>query len=86
MILIVDDDIAVRTIWHCCWKMQAIRCLLLKMRRCAEYRQPAGSKLIVLDLNFSIDTSGKEGMELLKNIRTIDSGVPVVHYYRMGQY
>jgi DNA-binding NtrC family response regulator len=34
--------------------------------------------LIVLDLNFSIETSGKEGMMLLKQIREIDKHVPVI--------
>lgn len=79
MILIVDDDIAVRTSLALLLESAGNKVLT------AENADDALSivsqqvpKLIILDLNFSIDTSGKEGMELLKNIRAIDSGVPVV--------
>ncbi|RZL12603.1 MAG: response regulator, partial [Pedobacter sp.] len=34
--------------------------------------------LIVLDLNFSIETSGREGMQLLQEIRKINGQVPVI--------
>lgn len=34
--------------------------------------------LIMLDLNFSIETSGEEGIALLKQIRALDSEVPVI--------
>ena len=34
--------------------------------------------LIILDLNFSIETSGKEGMELLEKIRQMNSVVPII--------
>ncbi|WP_285058228.1 sigma-54-dependent transcriptional regulator [Pedobacter ginsengisoli] len=79
MILIVDDDIAVRTSLALLLESAGNKVLT------AENAEDALSvvsqqvpKLIILDLNFSIDTSGREGMELLKNIRAIDSGVPVV--------
>lgn len=35
-------------------------------------------ELIILDLNFSIDTSGREGMQLLREIKEIDNKVPVI--------
>jgi DNA-binding NtrC family response regulator len=79
MILIVDDDIAVRT------------SLTLLLENAGNKVQGADSaiealniikeqmpELILLDLNFSIDTTGKEGMELLSSIRKIDAGVPVI--------
>lgn len=34
--------------------------------------------LIILDLNFSVETSGKEGMELLRQIRQKNSNVPII--------
>ncbi|NRF37088.1 sigma-54 dependent transcriptional regulator [Pedobacter foliorum] len=79
MILIVDDDIAVRT------------SLTLLLESGGNKVQEADSavgalniikkqipELIILDLNFSIDTTGKEGMELLSSIRQIDASVPVI--------
>ncbi len=70
MILIVDDDIAVRT----------SLLLLLQNHKYEAIGADNASKalkiisqqtpeLVILDLNFSIDTSGKEGMDLLKKIR-----------------
>nr|WP_068891444.1 sigma-54 dependent transcriptional regulator [Pedobacter panaciterrae] len=79
MILIVDDDIAVRT------------SLALLLENAGNKIQGANNRaealaiinkqlpdLIILDLNFSIDTSGKEGMDLLKEIRDVSSNVPVI--------
>ena len=79
MILIIDDDIAVRT------SLQ----LLLKSERyeVADTELPGEAlsiikkknpELIILDLNFSIDTSGDEGMKLLEKIRLINPAVPVI--------
>jgi DNA-binding NtrC family response regulator len=35
-------------------------------------------ELIILDLNFSIDTSGKEGMHLLQQIKNINDKIPII--------
>lgn len=35
-------------------------------------------RLIILDLNFSIDTSGREGMQLLREIKGLDNKVPII--------
>ena len=79
MILIVDDDIAVRT------------SLALLLEGAGHKVHGAGNaaealevinkqkpELIILDLNFSIDTSGKEGLDLLKSIRSIHPDLPVI--------
>jgi DNA-binding NtrC family response regulator len=79
MILIIDDDIAVRT----------SLLLLLKdegydVSDCAEpveaikFIKKSELELIILDLNFSNDTSGKEGMELLGKIKSINATIPVI--------
>lgn len=79
MILIVDDDIAVRT-------------SLLLLLKSSGYKVSAATaaaealqlitlhqpELIILDLNFSIDTSGKEGMSLLAQIKADGSKIPVI--------
>lgn len=79
MILVIDDDIAVRT----------SLLLLLKdegydVADCAEpadaikVLKKSEPELIILDLNFSNDTSGKEGMELLGKIKSINASIPVI--------
>jgi DNA-binding NtrC family response regulator len=79
MILIIDDDIAVRT------------SLILLLENEGYDTKGAGGpedaiaaiknsnpELIILDLNFSIDTSGREGMALLQQIKKINPGIPVI--------
>ena len=79
MILIIDDDKAVRI------------SLLLLLQQQGYAATDKGSPnealawlhhhtphLILLDLNFSIETSGEEGMRLLKQIRKIHPSVPVI--------
>ena len=67
MILVVDDDIAVRTSISLLLKGAGNEVLLadnaVQALEMVKTKQP---NLIILDLNFSIDTSGKEGMSLLK--------------------
>lgn len=79
MILIIDDDIAVRTSLSLLLKGagnevvtadNAIEAFgLVRTQRL---------RLVILDLNFSIDTSGVEGMTLLKKIRDFDANLPVI--------
>ena len=79
MILIVDDDLAIRT------------SLALLLKKEGFGVKGAGSpedtfkilkseipELILLDLNFSIETSGDEGMELLQKIRHLNPKIPVI--------
>jgi len=79
MILIIDDDIAVRTslllllqdegyaVKDCAGPADAIKVI--------KKNEP---ELIILDLNFSNDTSGKEGMELLGKIKLINTAIPII--------
>src|ERR1035438_715323 len=79
MILIIDDDKAVRA------------SLLLLLQKEAYATKDVSSpneaiawlnhntpSLIILDLNFSIETSGDEGMKLLKQIRKMYPLVPII--------
>src|SRR3984885_12391933 len=79
MILIIDDDIAVRAslllllndggfdAFGCAGPAEALK--LIKKQE---------PELIILDLNFSNDTSGKEGMELLEKIKQINPTIPII--------
>ncbi len=79
MLLIVDDDLAIRT------------SLALLLKREGFVVRGVGSpqdtfellekeipELILLDLNFSIETSGEEGMSLLRRIRQFNPNIPVI--------
>ena len=79
MILIIDDDLAVRT---------SLR-LLLKQAGYATQAVPgpaealaavreAAPRLIVLDMNFSAATSGTDGLALLAQLKALAPPVPVV--------
>jgi len=79
MILVIDDDIAVRTSLlllltgegyaaaDCAGPVEAIK--LIKKNE---------PELIILDLNFSNDTSGKEGMQLLGQIKQVNAAIPII--------
>jgi DNA-binding NtrC family response regulator len=79
MILVIDDDIAVRT----------SLLLLLKSKKyeVTGAETPAEAlkiiksntpQLIILDLNFSISTSGEEGMALLTEVKKLEPTIPVI--------
>ncbi|WP_449435421.1 sigma-54-dependent transcriptional regulator [Pedobacter steynii] len=79
MILIVDDDIAVRTSLALLLENAGNKVLTAENGDDAlSIISEQAPSLIILDLNFSIDTSGREGMELLRNIRLLNAGVPVI--------
>jgi DNA-binding NtrC family response regulator len=79
MILIIDDDIAIRTSLS----------LLLKKEKFSVKTASSPDEtfqilnaeipeLILLDMNFSIETSGEQGIHLLKKIKNICPAVPVI--------
>jgi len=79
MILIVDDDIAVRTSLSLLLKSNGNEIVSTDSPvQAFEVVKTQKPELIILDLNFSIGTSGKEGMDLLKKIRTFDTAVPII--------
>ena len=79
MVLIIDDDIAVRTSLLLLLKDEGYEALACagpaEAIRIIKKNEP---KLILLDLNFSNDTSGKEGMELLHNIKQVNTALPII--------
>lgn len=79
MILIIDDDIAVRTSLSLLLQSEGYAVELVDKPSGAltiiKKKQP---DLIILDLNFSIATSGDEGMALLGKIKEHNAGIPVI--------
>lgn len=79
MILIVDDDIAVRTSLTLLLKDAGHEVATVDNAvQAFEQVQTQKPELVILDLNFSIDTSGKEGMNLLTKIRNFNTLIPII--------
>jgi len=79
MILIVDDDIAVRTSLTLLLKGAGNEVITASNAiQAFELLQTQRPDLVILDLNFSIETSGEEGMSLLKQFRAYDSVLPII--------
>ncbi|KAA8483671.1 DNA-binding NtrC family response regulator [Arcticibacter tournemirensis] len=79
MILIIDDDIAVRTSLLLLFKSEGFK---VAQAASADEALNVVAKqdvsLIIMDLNFTADTSGREGMNLLTKIKQLKSAVPVI--------
>ncbi|SDG73814.1 DNA-binding transcriptional response regulator, NtrC family, contains REC, AAA-type ATPase, and a Fis-type DNA-binding domains [Pedobacter terrae] len=79
MILIIDDDIAVRTSLSLLLKSIENEIVIIdNPTQAFEVVKLKRPELVILDLNFSIDTSGKEGMTLLQKIRAFDAKLPII--------
>ncbi len=79
MILIIDDDKAVQTSLALLLKQKGFATKGVETPEAAlqfvENNTPA---LILMDMNFSIQTSGEEGLALLQKIKTINGNIPVI--------
>ncbi|ULQ52719.1 sigma-54-dependent transcriptional regulator [Flavihumibacter fluvii] len=79
MVLIIDDDHAVRTSLLLLLKSEGFETLeAAAPMQALDIVAKEPVTLIILDLNFSIETSGVEGMDLLQKIRQLKPGVPVI--------
>jgi len=79
MILIIDDDIAVRTSLSLLLKNEGYDVAGSgETKEALAFIKNQPPSLIILDLNFSIDTSGKEGMQLLQQIKKINDPIPII--------
>ncbi len=79
MILIIDDDLAVQTSLNLMLKQAGYQSLTASdpgeaLKLINEY----ALDLIVLDMNFSVEITGEEGLKLLKEIKQILPAVPVI--------
>ncbi|RBL89967.1 sigma-54-dependent transcriptional regulator [Chitinophaga flava] len=79
MILIIDDDLAVRTSLLLLFQHEGYEVVAASLpEEALSILHKRDIALIVLDLNFSIETSGKEGMALLHRIRAAYPSIPVM--------
>jgi DNA-binding NtrC family response regulator len=79
MILIIDDDIAVRTSLAILLEAEGYKVSVTgNPDEVLPHIRKQKPELIILDLNFSIETSGLEGMALLSKIKAFDARIPVI--------
>lgn len=78
-ILIIDDDSAVRTSLELLMKQAGFEIQLASSPKETIMAVESRSfDLIIMDMNFSLETSGEEGLKLLKDIKQIRSNIPVI--------
>lgn len=79
MILIIDDDIAVRTSLQLLLHSEGYATAeAANEGEALQQLQQHDVALAILDLNFSMETSGKEGMQLLQQIKSVHPVLPVI--------
>jgi DNA-binding NtrC family response regulator len=79
MILVIDDDIAVRTSLQLLLKSEGYAVTGAETPgEALRIIKEDGPELIILDLNFSISTTGEEGMTLLGDIKKLNAAIPVI--------
>jgi DNA-binding NtrC family response regulator len=80
MILIIDDDVAVRTSLGLLLKQARYQTVSAAGAKSALHvlHQPQPIELIILDMNFSMDTSGSDGLALLAQLKEIKPNIPVI--------
>ncbi|GAA4393032.1 sigma-54 dependent transcriptional regulator [Hymenobacter koreensis] len=79
MILIVDDDVAVRTSLGLLLKQAGYATQAVATPEDAlRVVQEAAPELVLMDMNYSLDTSGQDGLHLLAQVKRATPQVPVI--------
>ncbi len=79
MILIIDDDVAVRTSLGLLLKQAGYQTKgVATPAEALQSLQEAAPQLMLMDMNFSLDTSGQDGLALLGLVKKIAPQVPVI--------
>ena len=79
MILIIDDDIAVRASLLLLFENAGLKAMgASDQQEAMNLLHTHTISLVILDLNFSIETSGIEGIELLQQIKQVNTALPVI--------
>ena len=79
MILIIDDDSAIRASLSLMLKRAGYDVKAVAMpREAIEVVRHEAPRLILMDMNFSLSTDGVEGLTLLKQVKVLQPDVPVI--------
>lgn len=79
MILIIDDDAAVRSsltflLKHAGYETKAV----ITPKEALDFVRSYEPDLILMDMNFSLGTSGEEGIQLLRQVKIFHPDIPVI--------
>ncbi len=79
MILIIDDDLAVQASLNLLLKQAGFNSIAVGTPQEALKTVNANDiSLVLLDMNFSLNTSGEEGLKLLEEIKSLKPAIPVI--------
>lgn len=78
MILIIDDDAAVRSSLTFLLKRAGFRPEAVPAEGGLEVVRATAPELILMDMNFTLTTTGEEGIQLLKQVKIFRPDVPVI--------
>jgi two-component system NtrC family response regulator len=79
MILIIDDDIGIRTSLNLLLKQAGLAAFAVPEQNSAiKWLRENSPDLILMDMNFTVSTSGQEGLELLRKVKILHPEVPVI--------
>lgn len=79
MILVIDDDIAVKVSIQLLLKQNGlVMHMVSSPEEAKSWLSQHSPDLILLDMNFTVDTSGREGLNLLSEIRVSWPEIPVI--------
>lgn len=79
MILIVDDDQSVRLSISLALSKAHLDCRAVATEREAlEIVRDESTRLVVLDMNLSLTTTGRDGVEILRKIKVLRPEMPVI--------
>jgi two-component system NtrC family response regulator len=79
MLLIIDDDKAVRSSLQLLLKKEGFSTLATGLPdEALQWIQEQKISLVLLDMNFSNNTSGEDGLRVLETIKNVNSALPVI--------
>ena len=79
MILVVDDDLAIRQSIGLMLKIAKYDCALVSNEAdCISAVRAGGVELVILDMNLTLTTTGEQGIEILRKIKILAPEVPVI--------
>ncbi|MCC8112468.1 MAG: sigma-54 dependent transcriptional regulator [Bacteroidales bacterium] len=79
MILLIDDDISIRESVRFVLKHAGYECVLTEgPAQAMDLLRTHQPDLVLMDMNFGNSTSGAEGLELLRRVKALRPGLPVI--------
>ena len=79
MLLLIDDDIAIQASLALLFQQEGFKLLSVNSpQEALAFLATQQPELVILDMNFSVETSGLEGLNTLRKIKTLYPRLPVI--------